>query len=52
MVSEGLITYYKIREEYIKEGYSNYEATLFAYYSVLYSVKNNYGREKIPNRDF
>jgi len=52
MVSEGLIAYYRIREKYIKEGYSNYEATLLAYYSVLYNVKNYYGREKVSNRDF
>ena len=52
MISEGLIAYYRIREKYIKEGCSNYEATLLAYYSVLYSSKNNYGREKISNRDF
>ena len=52
MVNEGLVAYYKIREEFIKEGCSNYEATLLAYYSVLYTKKTNYGREKISNRDF
>jgi len=52
MTRDSLVAYYKIREEYIKEGCSNYEATLLAYYSILYSQKTNYGKEKISDSGF
>jgi len=55
MISDGLIAYYRIREEFVKEGCSAYEATLLAYYSVIYSLKKeliNYGlRDKIGNKE-
>jgi len=47
MTRGSLVAYYKIREEYIKEGCSNYEATLLAYYSILYSQKTNYDEKRV-----
>jgi len=46
MARDSLVAYYKIREEYIKEGCSNYEATLLAYYSIIRSKTEGYKRNE------
>jgi len=47
MTKDSLIAYYRIREKYIEEGCSNYEATLLAYYSISYLQKTNYDEEGV-----